>query len=301
MLQKIQITLQYLLPKRGITQLIGLIANYKGGLLTQCIIEFLIYIYKIDMQEAQKQNSRDYLTLNEFLTRKLHKNARPIYTDPQIITMPADGKIIQMGKINSTGNLLQAKNHTYNLEGLLAGQDAIINHFYNGDFITIYLSPKNYHRIHMPCKGILREVIYVPGELFSVHPTIVKKIDNIFARNERVICFFEIQFGYMVQILIGSTITGSIETKWLGTITPPREGIIKHWHYPHTSNNPLTLLKGEEMGLFKIGSTVINLFSHGTITFEKNLNTNDITKVGHPLGKIGVNEYTKLSHNTLKQ
>ncbi|AKC60254.1 archaetidylserine decarboxylase [Blochmannia endosymbiont of Camponotus (Colobopsis) obliquus] len=286
MLNKIQIVLQYILPKRWLTEVIGLIAQWRGGLITQWMIKLFIYIYRINMNEVQQTNITKYPTFNTFFTRKLRSNARPINNNPSILVMPADGIISQIGQINKK-YILQAKGHYYSLESLLAGNNDMINYFENGNFSTIYLSPSNYHRVHMPCDGILRETLYIPGDLFSVNPLITKNIANLFARNERLICLFETNFGLIAQILIGAIIMGSIETVWLGTITPPRKGVIKHWHHAQSNKiNKIVLSKGQEMGLFKLGSTVINLFPKNKITFDHQLHSNHISKIGLPLAKI---------------
>lgn len=287
MLEKIQILLQYLLPKYWITYLVGLGASWKGGWITRYAILLFIHIYKIDIKESDKPNLADYATFNAFFTRKLHKNARPIDTNPSTLIIPADGIITQIGKINQT-NIFQVKNTPYHLDGLLAGHDNIIDYFINGSFVIIYIPPQNCHRIYMPCTGTLREVLYIPGNLFSVHPKITKNMPNIFSRNERVICLFETDFGYIAQILIGAIIVGSIETTWLGTITPPREGIVRHWRYSSNNTNTddsIILQKGHEMGLFKLGSTVINLFGDKKVILNNLLQPYDIARIGMPLAQ----------------
>ncbi|URJ23158.1 archaetidylserine decarboxylase [Blochmannia endosymbiont of Camponotus sp. C-003] len=295
--KKIQILLQYLLPKYWITYLVGLVASWKGGWITHYAILLFIRIYKIDMKESDKPNLTDYATFNAFFTRKLHKNARPIDTNPSTLIIPADGIITEIGKI-SQKNIFQVKGSSYHLDGLLAGHDNIIDYFSDGSFIIIYIPPQNCHRIYMPCTGTLREVLYIPGDLFSVHPKITKNIPNIFSRNERVICLFETDFGYMAQILIGAIIVGSIETTWLGTVTPPREGVVRHWRYPpnHTNNtdDAIIIKKGHEMGLFKLGSTVINLFGNKKVIFNNLLRPHDIARIGMPLaqGYNQKNNYT---------
>ena len=159
--------------------------------------------------------------------------------------------------------------------------------FRDGHFVTTYLAPRDYHRVHMPCNGILREMIYVPGDLYSVNPLTARNIPNLFARNERVICYFDTDIGPMVQILVGATIVGSIETSWAGTITPPREGVIKRWHYPAAdSEGAVVLLKGQEMGRFKLGSTVINLFAPGRVKLAESLEAESKTRLGQPLAIV---------------
>jgi phosphatidylserine decarboxylase len=197
--------------------------------------------------------------------------------------MPADGVISQLGAIDND-KILQAKGHNYSLEALLAGNYLMADLFRNGSFVTTYLSPRDYHRVHMPCNGILREMIYVPGDLFSVNHLTAQNVPNLFARNERVICLFDTEFGPMAQILVGATIVGSIETVWAGTVTPPREGIIKRWTFPQgESEGAVALLKGQEMGRFKLGSTVINLFAPGKVQLVDALRSLSVTKIGQPL------------------
>ena len=191
--------------------------------------------------------------------------------------------ISQLGKIDND-KLLQAKGHYFSLEALLAGNYLMADLFRDGSFATTYLSPRDYHRVHMPCNGILREMIYVPGDLFSVNHLTAQNVPNLFARNERVICLFDTEFGPMAQILVGATIVGSIETVWAGTVTPPREGIIKRWTWPSgDSEGSVALLKGQEMGRFKLGSTVINLFAPGKVELAQHLQNLSVTKIGEPL------------------
>ncbi|HBO38758.1 MAG TPA: phosphatidylserine decarboxylase, partial [Pasteurellaceae bacterium] len=178
--------------------------------------------------------------------------------------------------------LLQAKGHSFNLRDLLANDDELSERFKNGEFITTYLSPRDYHRVHMPCDGTLRKMLYVPGDLFSVNPFLAEHIPNLFARNERVICVFDTEFGTMVQILVGATITASISTVWAGVINPPRPNEIKIWTYD--GENTINLLKGQEMGAFQLGSTVINLFQQDSVKLADTLGVDSITRVGEILG-----------------
>ena len=235
------------------------------------------------MKEAQKPDTASYRTFNEFFVRPLRDEVRPLNTDPNVLVMPADGVISQLGKIEDD-KILQAKGHNYSLEALLAGNYIMADLFRNGTFATTYLSPRDYHRVHMPCNGILREMIYVPGDLFSVNHLTAQNVPNLFARNERVICLFDTEFGPMAQILVGATIVGSIETVWAGTITPPREGVIKRWTWPAgEEEGSVALLKGQEMGRFRLGSTVINLFAPGKVNLVDELESLSVTKLGQPL------------------
>lgn len=283
MLDKIKIALQHILPKRQLTAIAGWGAECRGGWLTRWIIILFVRSYKVNMQEAQHPDVANYATFNEFFVRPLRENARPIDSDPTVIVLPADGIISQLGPIVE-GQVFQAKGHHYSLEALLAGNESMITHFRNGSFVTTYLTPRDYHRVHMPCDGVLREMLYVPGDLFSVNPLTTANIPNLLARNERLICMFDTDFGPMLQILVGAAIIGSIETVWASTITPPRMGIIKRWSYPRVNaTDAVVLLKGQEMGRFKLGSTVINLFSDKNVLLGEHLSTDYITRIGQPL------------------
>ncbi|WON77267.1 archaetidylserine decarboxylase [Serratia sp. UGAL515B_01] len=280
MLDSIKIKLQYWLPKPALTHLAGWGAEKKAGWLTRLVVKAFVRYYRVEMQEAQNPDPASYATFNDFFVRPLRDGTRPIVEDPNILTLPADGTISQLGSIDDY-QIFQAKGHHYTLEALLAGNHQLAEQFRHGLFATTYLAPRDYHRVHMPCDGILREMIYVPGDLFSVNPLTAANVPNLFARNERVICLFDTNFGPMVQILVGATIVGSIETVWAGTVTPPREGIIKRWTYPAEGmEGAIQLDKGQEMGRFKLGSTVINLFKPGSIQFAPQLNSGSVTRMG---------------------
>lgn len=280
MLDRIRIALQHLLPKRWLTELAGWGAERRGGWLTRWVITLFVRCYKVNMQEAKQPDVAAYPTFNAFFVRQLRDDARPVDADPAVIILPADGIISQLGPIKGE-QIFQAKGHHYSLEALLAGNELMIAHFRDGSFVTTYLSPRDYHRVHMPCNGVLREMLYVPGELFSVNPLTAANMPNLFARNERVICLFDTDFGPMAQILVGATIVSSIETVWAGTVTPPRQGIIKRWRYPRAdAAAAVILLKGQEMGRFKLGSTVINLFAGNNVLLGDHLSTRDVTRVG---------------------
>lgn len=283
MIDSIRIFIQHLLPKQLLTVLLGYVAEKEWGWFTQTLIKLFIKAYKVDMQEAKESSPEAYKSFNAFFTRPLKEGARVIDADDKTLVLPADGHLSQFGPIEGE-TLVQAKGHTYTLTALLAGNTPLIDTFAEGKFATIYLSPKDYHRLHMPCDGILREMIYVPGELFSVNLHTAANIPNLFARNERVICVFDTEFGVMAQILVGATIVGSIETVWAGVITPPREGIIQRWTYPRVGEVDDSLLiklkKGDEMGRFKLGSTVINLFEKNNVDFADNIALAQTTRLG---------------------
>lgn len=279
MLNKMKITLQHLLPKQGLTRLAGWGADQPAGFLTHGVISGFIKLYNVDMQEAEKSAAADYATFNDFFVRALKEGARPIIEDRNALVLPADGVISQLGKIDQD-RLIQAKGHDFTLAALLACDQEMIALFQNGLFATTYLSPRDYHRVHMPCDGVLREMLYVPGELFSVSPLTAAHIPNLFARNERLICLFDTAFGPMAQILVGATIVGSIETVWSGVVTSPRQGILQRWIYPGVGKNSIKLIKGAEMGRFKLGSTVINLFTNGSVQLSEQLTYQSPTKIG---------------------
>jgi len=285
-LDRIKIKLQYWLPKLALTRLAGWGAEKNAGWLTQLVIKAFARYYRVNMQEAQNPDLASYATFNEFFVRPLREGARPIVAEPHVLVLPADGAISQLGPIQDD-QIFQAKGHHYSLEALLAGNYLLAEPFRNGLFATTYLAPSDYHRVHMPCDGVLREMIYVPGDLFSVNPLTAANVPNLFARNERVICLFDTAVGPMVQILVGATIVGSIETVWAGTVTPPREGIIKRWTYPAAGlEGAISLAKGDEMGRFKLGSTVINLFTPGSVHLAPHLHNGVVTRMGTAFAEI---------------
>ncbi|RBO12704.1 MULTISPECIES: archaetidylserine decarboxylase [Pantoea] len=283
MFDRFKLGLNHILPKKALTELAGWGASRRGGWLTKAVIDAFVWFYKVDMAEASKPHTGSYRTFNDFFVRPLKEGARPVDPDASLLALPCDGAISQLGRI--TGDqIFQAKGHYYTLQALLAGNDELAEKFIDGEFVTTYLAPRDYHRVHMPCNGILREMIYVPGDLYSVNPLTARSIPNLFARNERVICVFDTDHGPMVQILVGATIVGSIETVWAGTVTPPREGVIKRWRYPSAEHDgAVVLLKGQEMGRFKLGSTVINLFAPDRVKLAESLEAESKTRLGQPL------------------
>ncbi|QLK88674.1 phosphatidylserine decarboxylase [Arsenophonus endosymbiont of Aphis craccivora] len=284
-MEKIKIKLQYLLPKQGLTQLAGWLADQKAAEFTQLMIKLFAKFYKVDMAEAKESEFSAYSTFNEFFTRPLKQNIRPIVAGSNQLALPADGVISQLGLIIDD-QILQAKGHSYSLAALLAGNYILAEQFRNGLFVTTYLSPRDYHRVHMPCDGLLTEMIYVPGDLFSVNQLTATNVPNLFARNERLICIFETAFGKMAQILIGATIVSSIYTSWCGCVNNQREGIIKRWTYPEKDKTGAVYMKkGEEMGKFKLGSTVINLFESNYIKLNSTLEQGSVTRVGELLAE----------------
>lgn len=281
--QRAKVAFQYIMPQLYLTQLAGWFAQQKWGAVTHFVIKVFAKKYNVDMSEAKKENFSDYESFNQFFIRELKDNARKINENPTALCLPADGRVSQIGHIDDE-RLLQAKGHFFSLSDLLAGDEELVNTFKNGEFATIYLSPRDYHRVHMPCDATLRKMIYVPGDLFSVNPFLAEHVPNLFARNERVICVFDTAFGPMVQILVGATITASMSTVWAGVINPPRTGEVKVWTYQ--GDSAIKLTKGQEMGAFQLGSTVINLFPANSVTLAEHLEVDVPVRMGEILATM---------------
>ena len=253
---------QYLLPKQALTTLAGRFARWPGGSVTTAVIRRFIARYGVDMSEAQQPDAAQYACFNDFFTRALRDGARPL-AQADLIS-PVDGAISQLGPI--TGDqIFQAKGHHYSTTALVGGDAELAAEFQDGHFATLYLSPRDYHRIHMPCDGRLRRMIHVPGELFSVNPTTARGVPGLFARNERVVCVFDTARGPFVMVLVGATIVGSMATVWHGVVNPPRPGQVRQWGY---DDQDITLRQGDEMGRFLLGSTVVMLMPKGPLSFS---------------------------------
>ena len=259
---------QYLLPKQALTNFAGFVASRRRGWVTTEIIRRFVAKYRVNMDEALDSDIASYLTFNDFFTRALKPGARPLAQAD--LVCPVDGAISQFGAIKHD-QLIQAKGHSYSTTAMVGGDQALAEQYLNGSFATIYLSPKDYHRIHMPCDGRLSRMIYVPGDLFSVNPVTARGVPGLFARNERVVCVFESARGPFVLALVGATIVGSMATVWHGVVNPPRGKSVREWHYPSppASAQPEIVLKqGEEMGRFLLGSTVVLLFPKEPLRFN---------------------------------
>ncbi|WP_175474847.1 archaetidylserine decarboxylase [Colwellia chukchiensis] len=267
------------MPKHAISRLVGKFAAAEAGWLTTKAISYFIKAYDINMAEAKLKNASDFKTFNDFFTRELAEGTRPILQDEHSICYPVDGAISQQGAIVQ-GQLIQAKGFNYSLETLLGGDKATAAPFQGGEFSCIYLAPKDYHRIHMPVAGTLREMIYVPGDLFSVNPLTANNVPNLFARNERVVTIFDTEHGPMAMVLVGATIVASIETVWAGTITPPAGKDVFRWQYPASGASAITLAKGDEMGRFKLGSTVVTTFAPNMVKFNETAGPETVTRLG---------------------
>ncbi|TFW10544.1 phosphatidylserine decarboxylase [Oxalobacteraceae bacterium OM1] len=253
---------QYLLPKQALTQLAGRLASAQGGRLTPRLIRWFAKKYGVDMNEAHNPDLGSYASFNDFFTRALREGARPI-ADADFVC-PVDGAISQCGIIEHD-QIFQAKGHRYSTTALVGGDAQLAASFDHGSFATLYLSPRDYHRIHMPCDAKLQRMIYVPGALFSVNPTTARGVPGLFARNERVVCVFDSAFGPFVLVLVGATIVGSMATVWHGVVNASRQGRIREWDY---RDQDIVLKKGEEMGRFLLGSTVVMLFPKGVLEFN---------------------------------
>jgi len=253
---------QYLLPKQAITQFAGFVANGQRGEKTHHLIRWFIKRYNVNMAEAADPRVESYDSFNLFFTRALRADARPLAAAPWVC--PVDGAISQFGAIERD-QIFQAKGHSYSTQALVGGDAALAAQFTNGSFATIYLSPRDYHRIHMPCEGRLRRMVYVPGALFSVNPTTARGVPGLFARNERVVCEFDSAHGPFVLVLVGATIVGSMSTVWHGLVNPPRLASTREWRY---ENQSIVLKQGQEMGRFLLGSTVVLLWPKETLRFN---------------------------------
>jgi phosphatidylserine decarboxylase len=269
---------QYLLPKKALTVFAGWVAGARGGPWTTALIRWFVRRYQVNMAEAANPDLASYPSFNEFFTRPLKPGARPL-ADAAFIC-PVDGAISQFGPI-AQDQIFQAKGHHYSTTALVGGDAALAAQFDNGSFATLYLSPRDYHRIHMPCDGTLTRMIYVPGELFSVNPTTARGVPGLFARNERVVCVFDSAHGPFVLTLVGATIVGSMATVWHGQVNPPRSPQICEWHY---DAGTVVLRKGDEMGRFMLGSTVVMLFAKGVLDFNPAWSAARAIQLGEAMG-----------------
>lgn len=271
---------QYLIPKQALTALAGKLASAQAGKLTTQVIRWFVNRYQVNMAEAANPDITSYASFNDFFTRPLQAGARPI--SEAAFACPVDGAISQFGPIERD-QIFQAKGHSYSTTALVGGDRELAAQFENGSFATLYLSPRDYHRIHMPCDGKLTRMIYVPGELFSVNPTTARGVPGLFARNERVVCVFESAHGPFVLTLVGATIVGSMATVWHGVINPPRPGSIREWRYE--GDSAVYLKKGEEMGRFLLGSTVVMLFPKDTLAFNAEWTPTRAIRMGETMGQ----------------
>lgn len=278
MTHRFAVLIQYLLPKQALTIFAGKLAEARAGALSTAVIRGFVRRYGVNMEEAANPDTGAYASFNDFFTRPLRPDARPL-ADADFVC-PVDGAISQFGPI-AQDQIFQAKGHTYSTAALVGGDRELAARFDNGSFATLYLSPRDYHRIHMPCDGRLTRMIHVPGDLFSVNPATARGVPGLFARNERVVCVFESAAGPFVLVLVGATIVGSMATVWHGRVNPPRPGKVREWRY---DDREILLKRGEEMGRFLLGSTVVMLFPAGTLSFNPDWAPARAIRMGEAMG-----------------
>ena len=285
MLDKLFVLSQYVTPQLAVSRLAGRLADSESTpALKNRVIKWFIGRYGVNMSEAAEPDFTAYPTFNAFFTRALKPGARTIDPAPETLTSPVDGAISQIGQI-STDRVFQAKGQSFSLTELLGGDDERAEPFREGEFATIYLSPKDYHRIHMPMAGTLKEMVYVPGKLFSVNPVTAENVPNLFARNERVACLFDTEAGPMAMVLVGAMIVGSVETTW-GGVVAPNSGKVTQWQY--SGEDAVRFEKGQEMGRFRLGSTVVLVMPKGAVKWQPNQVAEKTVQLGEAFGKLNV-------------
>lgn len=277
-----KVLLQYLIPQHTLSIWMSKLTHCETRWFKNLFIKQIIKQYGVNMDEALIGDIKQFKSFNDFFTRELKPDARPISSVVDAIVSPADGVVSQAGNITQ-GDIIQAKGKTFTVKELLGGSEERAAAFNDGIFTTIYLSPKDYHRLHMPLNGTLKEMVHVPGKLFSVNAATTEAVPRLFARNERVCCIFDTEIGEMALILVGAIFVSSVETVWHGVVTPPTLTEVRNWLY--TENVP-TLAKGEEMGRFNMGSTIIVLFSKDAAQWQQDLTANQAVKLGEMIGTI---------------
>jgi phosphatidylserine decarboxylase len=280
--KSIFVNLQYCLPHHLISRIVGLVAQCENQFIKKQFIHRFAKHYQVNMDEAEQPGLDHYPNFNAFFTRALTASARPINIQTDSVISPADGVISQIGNIAS-GHIIQAKGMRYTARSLLGGHVDDAQPFLEGDFATIYLAPKDYHRLHMPISGTLTKMIHIPGRLFSVNPTTAESVPNLFARNERIVALFDTAVGPMALVLVGAMIVASIETVWHGIVTPPTRSKIQHWDY---SDNSIRLEKGAEMGRFRLGSTIIILFPQNTVQWNASAQPDESVLMGSSVANL---------------
>ena len=274
---------QYLLPQRLLTRSVYTLTRIRNPWFKNRLIKAFIKLFKVDMSEAENPDPFSYPDFNRFFTRALRADARPFAAGDALLC-PVDGAVSQAGAIKDDV-VFQAKGRDFSL-GQLLGSEQRARFFHDGSFATLYLSPRDYHRIHMPIKGQLKEMVHIPGKLFSVSPLTTRMVPNLFARNERVITLFETALGPMALVLVGAINVASIETVWAGTITPPLASKLRHWTYPAAGQEDAVILeRGAEMGRFNMGSTVIVLFAKNAVRWDPAIRAAAEIRMGQKLGE----------------
>ena len=271
---------QYLLPHHAISRLTLWVTRSRVRWFKNALMKWFIRHFNVDMHEAAQPDYTQYEYFNAFFTRALKPGARTFASDTSILACPVDGAVSQAGPIHDSV-IYQAKGHDYTSLALLGGYEDIAATFRQGSFVTLYLSPRDYHRIHMPCDATLQQMVYVPGRLFSVNPKTVRCIPGLFARNERVVALFETAFGPMAMVLVGALNVACIETVWHGVVTPPHRQPVHRWQY--AGHDEIQLNKGDEMGRFNMGSTVICLFANPDIKLDGAISHGASIRMGQAL------------------
>ncbi|MFT7558187.1 MAG: phosphatidylserine decarboxylase [Flavobacteriales bacterium] len=275
------ISFQYIVPQHLLTRFVGKLASSQSVSLKNFLIKNFIAKFNVDMSEAAQEDYKEFSCFNDFFIRELKSGARAIESNPKILACPADGAVSQAQAIES-GRIYQAKNHSYTTEELLGGQIEEASAFENGHFTTIYLSPKDYHRVHMPIDGTLKSVTYVPGQLFSVNPTTTENVPRLFSRNERAVFLFDTELGPMALIMVGAMIVASVETEWAGLIAPCSGKQIN----TSVEHAGLDFKKGEELGRFKLGSTVVMCFTENSLQWQKQFSPGQSVQMGEGIADL---------------
>ena len=273
---------QYILPQHGLSKLMSYLTHSENKVLKAFLIGQIIKRYGVNMKEALYENPEVFTSFNHFFTREIKPEVRPLTTEYNAIACPADGAVSQVGRIAGT-QVFQAKGKSFSVVDLLGGDIERAMPFIDGDFATIYLSPKDYHRLHMPLTGKLLQMVHIPGRLFSVNAATTRVVSGLFARNERVAAIFDTEAGPMALVLVGAIFVSSIETVWHGVVTPPTAPSVQSWQYSHKD---ITLQKGEEMGRFNMGSTIIVLFAKDKMQWEQAFVSDTSVRLGTAIGKI---------------
>ena len=281
---RLRVGLHHLLPKRLLSRCAYYVTRARLSWFKNLLIRSFIRYFKVDMTDALINDISAYPDFNAFFTRALKPEARPIVNGADQICSPVDGTVSQAATIHD-GSLLQAKGHAFSLVELLGGNSEHADLFINGSFATLYLSPRDYHRIHMPISGQLRKMLHIPGKLFSVAPLTTQNIPNLFARNERIVTLFDTAVGPLALILVGAVNVSSMETIWAGSITPPLGSQLRHWQYPQDGEDSIALAKGAEMGRFNMGSTVIVLFAANAVQWQRSIQANTPVRMGELIAR----------------
>lgn len=284
-LNSLRVLWQYCLPQHLLSLAMGRLAYWRWRPFKNCFIRLFQRFYQVDLQEAEISDYREYPHFSAFFTRRLKSGARMVKRDSQSLLSPVDGTVSQLGSLSQT-RLLQAKQHAYSMIDLLGGRSEWTERLCNGQYATFYLAPKDYHRVHMPVTGALRRMLYIPGKLFAVNPTATRGIERLFARNERVVCFFETQAGAFAMVFVGALIVGSIHTTWHGQVTPTKKRAIHCWDYPDTTTPAVILQQGDEVGFFTLGSTVIILSEPGKMAFNGAVKEGTVVQYGQRCGHL---------------